>query len=189
MRERVPDWVTQLARGIGAGKDWILGKLQKAPLLVRIGGWILFQAVLFKVQPHLWRGLVSIVEAISEVQSFAFRTQLLFVILGLLIGQTVTVILKLMSVEDVVKSMTDSAENPPEAIADGGTTVSWDDVDGGTSGIGGVGGAFAGAAFGSVFGPAGTIGFAVLGAMLGDEYEKRELKRRYAIIHGERPKE
>ncbi|WP_132056977.1 hypothetical protein [Halorussus amylolyticus] len=80
--------------------------------------------------------------------------------------------------------MTNPAKQSPEPIADGGSNVDWDDVDGGTSGIGGVGGAFAGAAFGSVFGPAGTIGFAVLGAMLGDEYEKRELKRRHAIIHG-----
>ena len=189
MRERVPDWLIQVARGISAGKNWFFGKLQDTPLFVRIGGWFLFQAILFKVQPRLWRGLVSVIETIRQVQGFAFRTQLLFVIIGLLIGQSVTVILKLMSVEDVVKSMTDSAENSPEAIADGGTSVNWDDVDRGTSGIGGVGGAFAGAAFGSVFGPAGTIGFAVLGAILGDEYERREMKRRHAIIHGEHPKE
>lgn len=68
------------------------------------------------------------------------------------------------------------ADSSRSTIADGGTTSEekQNEPRPDTTGFGAVLGLLSGVALGSVFGLAGAIGVAALGAMLGDEYERRE---------------
>lgn len=78
----VPGWIKQVLRGLSDGKDWLLDAFQALPLLVRVSGWVVFQAVLFKVQPWLWRGLTTLYTTAGTFGASATRTQLLLLIVG-----------------------------------------------------------------------------------------------------------
>lgn len=87
----------------------------------------------------------------------------------------------------IVVNLVNSAErgSPNDAVADGGVRAERDESEQkpNTSGFGAVLGILSGAAFGSIFGPAGTIGVAVLGAILGDEYECQKREAAPTVVH------
>lgn len=177
MRERVPEWLMQVVRGLGNGMDWFVRELRSLPPLVRLGGWVAFQAVLFKVQPQLWHGLVMMARFAGGLTTLNARTHLLIVVLLFLAGQTALVVSKLNKLQMIVQNMDASVREETEQMTDGGSRTEWvqeDEVS--PSGVGAVCGAVAGGAVGIAWGPAGVIGLAVLGAMVGDEWEQRVLE-------------
>ncbi|WP_135826517.1 hypothetical protein [Halorussus ruber] len=73
--------------------------------------------------------------------------------------------------------MEPSGRGTESTVADGGTPAKPRDEDElSPSGAGAISGAIAGGALGLAWGPAGVIGLAVLGAMVGDEWEQRVLE-------------
>ena len=177
MRERVPEWLTQVVRGLGNGLNWFVRELRSLPPLVRLGGWVAFQAVLFKVQPQLWHGLVTIARFAGGIATLNVRTRLLIVVLLFLAGQTALVVSKLNRLRILVKNMNAPIREETEPMTDGGSRTEWVQEDETSpSGVGAVCGAVAGGAVGIAWGPAGVIGLAVLGAMVGDEWEQRVLE-------------
>lgn len=176
MRERVPEWLAKVVGGLGDGKDWLLRELRSLPMVVRAGGWLAFQGVLFKIQPQLWYALVEIAGVVGEVAGLERRTQLLLLVLCLLSGLTAFVVPKLNSLHSIVESMETSGRETETTVADGGSPAKRREKDElSPSGAGAISGAIAGGALGFPWGPAGVIGLAVLGAMVGDEWEQRIL--------------
>lgn len=181
----IPEWFEQVARGLGDGTDWLVREVQTLPLLVRISGWLIFQAILFKAQPWLWRGLVAASDTVGTFGTLELQTKLLLVVVALLPIQTVVLSYNFKSQELVVNIVKrPDASTSKDAVADGGESSEDTRKRGSTStsGFGAVLGLLSGAALGSLFGPAGTIGVAVLGAMLGDEYERRKKRDSRVVV-------
>ncbi|USZ69147.1 hypothetical protein NGM10_05260 [Halorussus salilacus] len=177
MRERTPEWLTQIRRGLRDGKNWFVQELRSLPPLVRLGGWAVFQAVLFKIQPQLWHGLTTIARFVGGLTTLHVRTRLLSIVLLFLAGQTALVVSKLNKLRMIVKNMEGSIREETGPVTDGGSrTELVREEESGPSGVGAVCGAVAGGALGIAWGPAGVIGLAILGAMVGDEWEQRVLE-------------
>ena len=176
MRGRVPKWLIQVIGGLSDGKDWLVDKYRGLPSPIRASGWLVFQAVLFKLQPKFWHGLVAVVELMAHFRALNVRTHLLLLVVLLLVGHAAFVVPKLNSLHTIVKNMDNSSPDAGEAVADGGTKAKQRrDDELSPSGAGAISGAIAGVAFGLVLGPPWIIGLAVLGAMVGDEWEQRVL--------------
>lgn len=172
----VPEWFEQVIGGLRDGKDWLIGEYRGLPAPIRAGGWLVFQAVLFKLQPKFWHGLVAVVELLDHFRALDVRTHLLLLVVLLLVGHAAFVVPKLNSLHTIVKNMDNSSNGAGEAVADGGTNAERQlDDELSPSGAGAISGAIAGVAFGLVLGPPWIIGLAVLGAMVGDEWEQRVL--------------
>lgn len=176
MRGRTPEWLSQVVDGLGDGKTWLVATYRGLPAPIRAGGWLLLQAILFKLQPELWNGFRTVAEMVGAVTALHVRTQLLLVVLLLLSGHAAFVVPKLNSLHDVVENMDSSTRGAGETVADGGSPANRrSDDDLSPSGAGAISGAVAGGAVGILWGPATIIGLAVLGAMIGDEWEQRVL--------------
>lgn len=173
---RVPEWFEQVAGGLSDGKDWVAREFRELPLVFRASGWVVLQAFLFKVQPYFWDGLVEIAEVIVGLTELTVRTQLLLAVLLLLSSHIVFVIPKLNRLHNIVTNMDSDSKQSAEPLADGGPPTRHQGNDElSPSGAGAVVGVVAGGAVGTLWGPATIIGLAVLGAMVGDEWEQRVL--------------
>lgn len=185
MRGRGPEWLTNVVGGLGDGTEWLARRIQNLPIVVRLGGWAVFQAVLFKIQPQLWRGLVTVTTTLGRFEGLRLEIQLLFLVITLLPIQTAVLVFTFKNPEIVINIVNSTERDSPDStVADGGIRMERDDSEenSGTSGLGAALGVISGAAFGSLFGPAGTIGVAVLGAILGDEYERRKRETTYTVV-------
>lgn len=186
MRWILPKWLKQIVGGLSDGAEWSIRRLQELPIVVRLGGWAIFQAVLFKVQPQLWRGLVTLTATLERFETLGVEIQLLLLAIALVPIQTAVIVFTLKDPEIVVSIVSSTDRNSLDsAVADGGIRTEHDENDRKpiTSGFGAILGVISGAAFGSIFGPAGTIGVAVLGAILGDEYERRKREDTHTVVH------
>ena len=124
-------------------------------------------------------------DLVGTVGTFPLQTQLLLFVIALLPMQTAVLSYRLNNPEGVVVIMENTEnDSPGGAVTDGGTTPDGNEEERqpNTSGFGAVLGLLSGAAIGSIFGPAGAIGVAVLGAMLGDEYERRETHKTRIVV-------
>jgi len=173
MRGRTPEWLLQVAGGLNDGRKWTSRKLRSLPRPVRYGSWIVVQAVLFKLQPWLWNGLVSVVGIVTGLLKLQLHVQLLVVVLAILTTQTILTENRFKRTWKIVESMDRSAEDTP-ILADGGSNVDseFESFKRSSWRVHVVCGAIAGGAFGIGWGPAGVIGLAILGGMLGDEWAK-----------------
>ena len=182
---RVPEWLEQVVGGLRDGKDWFVRELQTLPILVRAIGWLVFQAILFKVQPWIWRSLMFLFGFVGTVGTLPLQTQLLLFVIALLPMQTAVLSYRLNNPEGIVVIMENTeSDSTGGAVTDGGTPPDRNEKERqlNTSGFGAVLGLLSGAALGSIFGPAGAIGVAVLGAMLGDEYERRKTRKTRIVV-------
>jgi hypothetical protein len=198
----------QICGALGTAKRRGLARWGDTPFSVKIAVWLPFQAVMFRVQPILWRVLTDTAAVtgntarvvVDSLATLGVQTQLLSVLVGLFALQTTILSLWLdetraavgesnetieeilVKVEDVHQTV-ERAASAADTSPDGGTRMHTNDGSGDTrgetTGTGALGGAVAGGAFGaSLGGPAGAIGGAVLGLILGDEAETRSVGRR-----------
>jgi len=176
MRGRIPEWLLQIVGGLSDGKTWVIGRYRELPALIRASTWLAFQLVLFKLQPVLWRGFVTVTGTVGTLVELDIRTQLLLVVILFLSGHAAFVVPTLNSLHEIVENMDSNARRASETATDGGSPAERrSDGELSPSGAGAISGAVAGGAVGILWGPATIIGLAVLGAMIGDEWEQRVL--------------
>lgn len=121
MRRRIPEWLLQVGGGLNDGKTWLVGSYRTLPAPVRAGTWLAFQAILFKLQPELWRGFVAVAGAVGTLMQLDVRTQLLLVVLLLLSGHAAFVVPKLNSLHEIVENMDSNTGRASETVTDGGS--------------------------------------------------------------------
>jgi hypothetical protein len=172
---RIPEWLEQIADGLRDGTDWFVREIRTPPTPVRVIGWLGFQALLFKLQPQLWHLLIEVVQFVASVSAMELHVQLLLVVITILVGQTLLVENRFKLVRKIVENMDNSAPEAGTVASDGGTNVEIETRTGDRRRwwICVVCGAITGGEIGLFWGPAGVIGLAVLGAMLGDEWVRR----------------
>jgi hypothetical protein len=175
---RVPEWFEQVVGGLSDGKDWVVRRIRSLPTPVRATGWLTFQALLFKIQPHLWHGLLRVVRFVTGLLELKLHVQLLLGVIALLAVQTALAENRFKRLRRVVESMEKLNNESKPAVADGGPEIeveqkadNWNSAR-----VYAACGAVAGGAIGVGWGPAGVIGLSVLGAMVGDEVAQRTLE-------------
>lgn len=180
--------------GVKNSLDRIGSKWNELSLLAKILAWIPAQAILFKLQPELWKALRIITDLlmstvgfiIVETSTLEFRLQLLLVIVGIFTLQTTILSLRLIRLEYRINELADQLgdfdEVPDSIMTDGGDSTDLSKKVGDESqstGTGAIGGALTGGAFGaSIGGPAGALGGALLGGIIGRELEKKSAETR-----------
>ena len=174
---RVPDWLIQVTGGLNEGRKWVARKLEGLSRPLRYTGWVVFQGILFRIQPHIWYALLDVVEFITEIVTLPIHVQLLLVVVALLVAQTALTENRFNRTWRIVENM-DESPIDSTAVTDGGQQdgvgtgaykrSSWRIYVVCSATIGGI--------IGVNLGPAGVIGFAVLGAMLGDDWARTTLE-------------
>jgi hypothetical protein len=156
------------------GKKWVVRKWNGLPTPVTYGGWLVVQAVLFKIQPWLRNGLLDVVNLVIIVFQLRLHVQLLLVVLAVLGVQTLLAESRFKRLRRIVENMDSRATSDDQTATDGGREVELEErTDDWNSGwVYAFSGAVAGGAIGVGWGPAGVIGFALLGAMLGYDLER-----------------
>ena len=174
---RVPQWLEQIASGLSNGKNRIVRRVRRLPTPVRATGWLTFQALLFKIQPHLWHGLVGVVQFVTRLAELQLHVQLLLVVLAFLAVQTALAENRFKQLRVVVESMEELDNETKLVVSDGGTEIEVEQNtdDWNSARVYAACGAVVGGSIGVGWGPAGVIGLAVLGAMVGDELAQRTL--------------
>lgn len=185
----------------GVGRAYRRGRdrWQRLPAGAKIALWLPFQAILFKAQPILWngieyaiftisRGIIAITSSVARMNTqsqlilllvslFALQTTVLSTIFMRMEGHVATTRQSAEAIERRTRRMVSDIDDASERLTDGGARS--DDRDReetvrGTTGTGAIGGAIGIGALGAALGgPAGGIGGAVLGFILGEEFEKR----------------
>lgn len=114
-------------------------------------------------------------EFVRAVLALSLPAQLLIIVLALLAGQTALAENRFKHLRIIVESMDSSGDRAEVRATDGGPAMNQEDSlhDWNSTPVYVACGAIAGGALGVGWGPAGVIGLAVLGAMLGDEYARR----------------
>ncbi len=157
---------------VGLSVEWMQRWVQRRGRLTQllIGG---FTAVF--IERGLDAGL-SMVEAVPLDVFVLAPGQLLAVLAGIALIQTVLQVRKLFHIDGRLQDM-----DRPAVLPDGGEEVRRRTDDPrpafaeGTSGGGAIGGAIAGAGIGAPYGVSGLVFGAVVGWILGDEFEQRVL--------------
>jgi hypothetical protein len=178
MHPIVPDWLMQVAGGLKDGGEWFVQKVRGKPTVLRYSWWVVLQAILFKIQPYLWQVLLDVVEFVTGVFELRLNVQLLLLVLLFLSRQTALSENRFKRYRKVVESMDNSLERVDGTATDGGVEIrrEHDPDDRRLWRVYVVCGAIAGGAIGVGWGPAGTIGLAVLGAMIGHDWAQRVLE-------------
>ena len=171
---RVTEWLEQVVGGLSDGKDWVVRKLKSLPTPVRYGGWFVAQAFLFKIQPWLWYVLLDVVGFVTGALELRLKVQLLVAVLAFLTIQTVLAENRFKRLRKIVKDMDDSTMSENVTAADGGSEIGLREPrdDWNSARVYAFCGAVGGGALGVPWGPAGVIGLAILGAMIGYDLER-----------------